>query len=234
MTRRKRKRQRGFTKFVLAFICICAVLFFLHNGDVVPKISNVIPSPGKGDQFEIPVSLQERDEIRLKRTAFTVSYNNFYKTPNWVAWELTKAETTGDEKRKNKFQPDPELPEPRVEHADYTNSGYDRGHMAPAADMKWDSQAMEESFYMSNICPQNRKLNRDDWADLEEQCRDWANVYGKIYIACGPIYDTRAPKRIGEHGVAVPDRFLKWCLSMTMGILWQWVSFLKMKHITKI
>lgn len=149
MTRRKRKRQRGFTKFVLAFVCICAVLFFLHNGDVVPKISNVIPSPGKGDQFEIPVSLQERDEIRLKRTAFTVSYNNFYKTPNWVAWELTKAETTGDEKRKNKFQPDPELPEPRVEHADYTNSGYDRGHMAPAADMKWDSQAMEESFYMS-------------------------------------------------------------------------------------
>ena len=227
MTRRKRKRQRGFTKFVLAFVCICAVLFFLHNGDVVPKISNVIPSPGKGDQFEIPVSLQERDDIRLKRTAFTVSYNNFYKTPNWVAWELTKAETTGDEKRKNKFQPDPELPEPRVEHADYTNSGYDRGHMAPAADMKWDSQAMEESFYMSNICPQNRKLNRDDWADLEEQCRDWANVYGKIYIACGPIYDTRAPKRIGEHGVAVPDRFFKVVLiyddgnPMAMGFLFE-------------
>ena len=69
MTRRKRKRQRGFTKFVLAFICICAVLFFLHNGDVVPKISNVIPSPGKGDQFEIPVSLQERVEITDKNEA---------------------------------------------------------------------------------------------------------------------------------------------------------------------
>ena len=68
---------------------------------------------------------------------------------------------------------------------------------------------MKESFYMSNICPQNRKLNRDDWGDLEESCRKWAEKYGTVYIACGPIYDTKSPKRIGEHKVAVPDRFFK-------------------------
>lgn len=94
--------------------------------------------------------------------------------PNWVAWELTRQETTGNEERKSKFLPDPDLPEPRVEHSDYTHSGYDRGHMAPAADMKWSEKAMQESFYMSNICPQNQKLNRDDWGDLENECRTWA------------------------------------------------------------
>lgn len=160
-------------------------------------------------KLEIPVVLKKREEIQLQRTGYTVSYNNFYKTPNWVAWELTRQETKGDEERKNRFVPDPDLPEPRVEHADYTHSGYDRGHMAPAADMKWSKKAMEESFYMSNICPQNQKLNRDDWGDLEELCRSWARKYGTVYIACGPIYDQKQPKRIGEHRVAVPDRFFK-------------------------
>lgn len=130
-------------------------------------------------QLEIPVTIKKRNEIRLNRTGFTISYNNFYKVPNWVAWELTRQETTGNEERKSKFLPDPDLPEPRVEHSDYTHSGYDRGHMAPAADMKWSEKAMQESFYMSNICPQNQKLNRDDWGDLENECRTWAKKIQK-------------------------------------------------------
>lgn len=176
-------------------------------------------------RLEIPVALKKRDEIVLKRIGYTVSYNNTYKTPNWVAWELTREETQGKEDRKDKFVPDPDLPEPRVEHADYTRSGYDRGHMAPAADMKWSEEAMAQSFYMSNICPQNQKLNRDDWGDLEETCREWAKKYGRVYIVCGPIYDKKNPKRIGKHQVAVPNRFFKVVLienrknPMAMGFL---------------
>lgn len=75
--------------------------------------------------------------------------------------------------------------------------------------MKWSKKAMQESFYMSNICPQNQKLNRDDWGDLEDACRKWARKYGTVYIACGPIYDKSKPERIGKHQVAVPDRFFK-------------------------
>lgn len=82
-----------------------------------------------------------------------------------MAWELTREETKGEADRYDKFMPDPELPEPRVVHKDYTKSGYDRGHMAPAADMKWSKQAMAESFYMSNICPQVGNLNRGDWIE---------------------------------------------------------------------
>lgn len=150
-----------------------------------------------------------KNEIVLYRTGYTVSYNVHYKNPNWVAWELTREETKGETDRYDKFMPDPDLPEPRVVHKDYTRSGYDRGHMAPAADMKWSKQAMIESFYMSNICPQVGNLNRGDWNDLEELSRDWAEKYGRIYIACGPIFDSKSPKRIGEHKVAVPDRFFK-------------------------
>lgn len=162
--------------------------------------------------LEIPVYTypgRYKKEIVLYRTGYTVSYNEYYKNPNWVAWELTREETKGETERYDKFMPDSDLPEPRVVHKDYTKSGYDRGHMAPAADMKWSKQAMIESFYMSNICPQTGNLNRGDWNDLEELCRDWAEKYGRIYIACGPIFDSKSPKRIGGHKVAVPDRFFK-------------------------
>lgn len=145
----------------------------------------------------------------MKRTGYTASYNADYKTPHWVAWELTKKETQGKETRTDKFLPDPDVLGAKAYTTDYTNSGYDRGHMAPAADMKWSRQAMEESFYLSNICPQNPNLNRGDWNDLEEQSRQWARKYGKIYIVCGPIYDSKRPKRIGNNKVAVPDAFYK-------------------------
>ena len=162
--------------------------------------------------LEIPVYTypgRYEKEIIINRTGYTLSYNQYYKNPNWVAWELTREETKGETERYDKFLPDPDLPEPRVVHKDYTKSGYDRGHMAPAADMKWSKQAMIESFYMSNICPQVGNLNRGDWNDLEELCRDWADKYGRIYLACGPIFDSKSPKRIGGHKVAVPDRFFK-------------------------
>lgn len=179
--------------------------------------------------LEIPkyTSTSTHDEIILHRTGYTVSYNTFYKTPNWVAWELTREETKGNEGRTDKFVPDPDLPEPRVQHSDYTRSGYDRGHMAPAADMKWSKKAMKESFYMSNICPQVGNLNRGDWNDLEEECRKWAGKYGTVYIACGPIFDSTSPKRIGKNKVGVPDRFFKVVLiynrknPMAMGFLFR-------------
>lgn len=178
-------------------------------GELTTKTSDKVASSSISNKLEIPLMTIPREEIKLTRTGYTLSYNPHFKTPNWVAWELTRKETTGNEERKNKFIPDPDLPEPRAVHSDYTNTGYDRGHMAPAADMKWSEKAMSESFYMSNICPQNQKLNRDDWGDLEDICRRWAKKYGTIHIACGPIYDKKYPKRIGRNKVAVPDRFYK-------------------------
>lgn len=211
MSRKKRTTSTSKKGFGLLALAIAGVLYWVQP----------LPQPEEGtggvqttatdisSKLEIPTDPQNRPDIRLNRTGYTASYNKDYKTPNWVGWELTRKETTGQEERKNRFLPDPDVPAPRAEHDDYTNSGYDRGHMAPAADMKWSPKAMEESFYLSNICPQDQKLNRDDWSDLEESCRGWAKKYGTVYITCGPIYDRKRPRRIGKNKVAVPDRFFK-------------------------
>ena len=126
-----------------------------------------------------------------------------------MAWELTKEETRGDAERSLEFSPDPDIIGTKVVTYDYSHSGYDRGHMAPAGDMKWNKKAMEESFYMSNICPQDHNLNTKDWNNLEMKSREWARRYGKVYIVCGPIYNGKRNEYISEHRVKVPDAFFK-------------------------
>lgn len=150
-------------------------------------------------------------EIVLKKKAFTVSYNKRTLTPNWVAWTLTRDHTRGKLLRdEENFEEDTAVPEPRATWQDYYNSRYDRGHMCPAGDNKWDQQAMTESFLMTNICPQNHGLNKEDWNDLEMKCRDWARAYGSITIVCGPLFEYEGePKRIGKNKVWVPTGFFK-------------------------
>jgi len=163
-------------------------------------------------QYELPAALTDRPEQILKRRAYTTSYNNKSKTPNWVAWHLTKAHTYGDHQRKNEVFFEDEAIESglRATDNDFYNSRYDRGHMCPAGDNKWDAQAMRESFLFTNICPQNHGLNKYEWNDLEIQCRDWAREYGAIDIVCGPIFSaTGDQKTIGRNKVWVPDAFFK-------------------------
>lgn len=113
--------------------------------------------------MEIPVSLAPKQEQIIRHTGYTVSYNKDLKLPNWVSYELTRQETKGKEKRSNRFIADPLAIGTIATNADYTRSGYDKGHMAPAADMKWSPKAMKESFYFSNMCPQHPQLNRRGW-----------------------------------------------------------------------
>lgn len=168
------------------------------------------PRSGTAEKgLEIPHYEVSRGGQLIRHLGYTVSYDADYKTPQWVAWTLTRSEAAGTEPRAKKFRPDPMIRGAKAYTTDYKNSGYDRGHMAPAADMKWSEQAMEESFYMSNVCPQNRNLNRGDWKDLEDKTRDWAQRYGAVSVAAGPIYTSRRPLRIGANRVAVPDAFFK-------------------------
>ena len=166
--------------------------------------------------LEIPAKLKDRSERILKHTNYTVSYNRNWNLPNWVAWELNKNETKGKNDRNDEFTADPDLPKAyQVESYDYSGSGYDRGHMCPAGDNHFSTKAMEESFYMSNICPQDHELNKGKWNDLEIACRRWANRYGEVYIVCGPIIDKRKGKRIGkDHEIIVPEKFFK-CILIT-------------------
>ena len=99
---------------------------------------------------------------------------------------------------------------------DYTRSGYDRGHMAPAGDMKWSAKAMRESFYLSNICPQKPGLNRGIWKDLEEQARLWAKENGSLLIVTGPVI-TDDLKRLGKNRVGIAKTFYKVICTITNG-----------------
>jgi len=172
--------------------------------------------------YEMPAPLKDRPEQILRRKGYTTSYNSKTKTPNWVAWHLTKSHTYGSHQRSQElFTEDESVKAPRATDRDYFNSRYDRGHMCPAGDNKWDRQAMTESFLFTNICPQNHGLNKYEWNDLEILCRDWAREYGAIDIVCGPLYSSAAdrykvgknnqdtPKTIGRNKVWVPDAFFK-------------------------
>lgn len=161
--------------------------------------------------YEIPKSPSGLSEIILKRVGYTVSYNAGRKVPNWVAWHLTRKHTMGRNKRDGvSFQEDPDVPSPKATNGDYYNSRYDRGHMCPAGDNKWSAEAMRQSFYFTNICPQNQNLNRYEWNDVEQQCREWAKEYGAIDICCGPIFEGKGrQKTIGKNKVWVPDAFFK-------------------------
>ena len=126
-----------------------------------------------------------------------VEYSPAAKDPLWVAYYLTGNEVEVKGKRYGKFEPDPAMPGGTATLEDYRRSGYDRGHQAPAADFKWNPQAEEETFLLSNICPQNSIMNRAIWEHLEKHVRQWAERYHRLYIVTGPLLDT-CLDRIGE------------------------------------
>lgn len=158
--------------------------------------------------MKVRTNQQQLPEQLVTYPGMDISYNPAAHEPNWVAWELTDAETTGTESRSNKFYSDPDV-EGCAETYDYSYSGYDRGHMAPAGDMKWSAEAMNSSFSLANICPQAKSLNTGAWKRLEEKCRKWAAIDGSLIIICGPVLTDEPIERIGETGVVVPRRFFK-------------------------
>lgn len=161
----------------------------------------------------------------IRHSAYTVSYNEDWLIPEWVAWELTSDEADGKFPREQQFNPDPDWKGHQAENKDYTRSGYTRGHMAPAGDMKFSEQAMKESFYFTNVCPQLAESNNGNWNSLEEKCRRWAHKYGAVRIACGPVVTSDSPKTIGWNEIIVPDAFFKVVLVEYKG-RWNGVGFI--------
>ena len=147
------------------------------------------------------------------RSGYVLSHNNETKMPDWVLEELTPARFDGPGDRdQSSFGPDPALlaqGTPVSVDSDYKGTGFDRGHMAPAADMKPSQQMMDESHYLSNIAPQvGIGFNRHIWAELEAAVRDWTEHRGKVIVITGPIYDDTDRVMKGSD-IPVPPRFYK-------------------------
>lgn len=168
-------------------------------------------------KVEIPLLQYSVKNQVISHAGYTVSYNSDRKIPNWVAYELTSEEARGTSPRSNAWSTDPAVNGPQADSYDYKGSGWDRGHMAPAGDMKWSSTAMDESFYYTNIVPQDASLNSNEWRIIEEQCRELAKRYGSVFVACGPIVDGNNYRSIGYNKVCVPDALYKVLLMKVNG-----------------
>jgi len=175
-------------KFVVAsFLLITNVFVFAGSVDYLPVPSNNL----------------------VRHTYYSLSYNEKNEQANWVYYSLTDSMVIrGGEERSNKFKVDKLVSTGSAKSADYIKSGYDRGHLCPAADMDFNSVAMEESFLMSNICPQAPDFNRGIWKELETEVRKWAKKEHKIYVVTGPVFNDNKGT-IGSDNVLVPGYFFK-------------------------
>jgi endonuclease G, mitochondrial len=129
-----------------------------------------------------------KDNFLMNKEFFALSYNNSKGTPNWVSWHLTR-EDFGDAPRKRQFAPDETLPSgfTRITHRDYTNSGFDRGHMCPHSDRDKNIAMSFATFIMTNIVPQSNESNAGAWNQLELYARFLVTDKGKeLYIVAGP------------------------------------------------
>ncbi len=155
-----------------------------------------------------PLKETPTTSTELCRKGYLLSFNHTTGVADWVMERLSAPALSGDADRNSSpFRPDPDLAGgPAL--SDYRGSGYDRGHLAPAADMKWDQGAMDESFYLSNIAPQvGAGFNRGIWAQLEAKIRGWTRAKGDIIVITGPVYYDYQPVIGGR--VVVPDAYFK-------------------------
>ena len=168
--------------------------------------------------INIEIPAHQPYEKLISHAGYTLSYNEKYEQANWVAYELTSAETNSIYNRTNQFLIDPKISTGSAQNSDYAGSGYDRGHLAPAGDMGWSAQSMIESFYYSNMSPQVPSFNRGIWKNAESFTREAAITNQTVYVVTGPVFTSNMTS-IGPNKVAVPQSYFKIVLDYTEPVL---------------
>jgi endonuclease G, mitochondrial len=214
----KQRQHQGFlsgrTAIIIIILILLAAILFLKSRQQQesPSASDTnrqIQSNEAGvpvlTNLELPAS--KGGEQIVVHTGYTLSYNEEHEIANWVAYKLTKQQTSLlDFERTNNFKEDPKIATGTADDEDYQGSGYDRGHLVPAEDMAWSATSMKESFYYSNMTPQVPAFNRGVWRRLEELTRFWASYHDSIFIVTGPVLTGNLPT---TGRVSVPEYFYK-------------------------
>ncbi len=169
--------------------------------------------------LEPKVLIPEKEDIAIPyfeagsevhfHTGFTLQYSEEHEQSLWVAYLLTDDEVNGTIGRTDNFRADKDIVTGSASLSDYRGSGFDRGHLAPAGDMKWSKNAMSESFFMSNMSPQVPGFNRGIWKKLEEWVRDQADHDEEVYVVTGPILTDGPYETIGDNEVSIPKHYFK-------------------------
>lgn len=209
------KRYLQWAAWVLV-AALLVVLYTRNDGDNMTDDEQSKIMSGEGSNADLnyesvvlPRGLSDRV---VKYKGYTAHFNKELHIPNCVTYEITANETRGRQGRKGQFERD-ESVAGCPNWWDYRDSGYERGHMAPAGDMKWDDEAMNETFYLTNVCPQDASLNGGVWNDIEMKVREWARRDKSLFVVTGPIMG-KNPETIGQDmDIAVPEAFFKVILS---------------------
>ncbi len=204
----RKAKKRG--KKLLILLAILVVIFIITMLLTPSEQEYYAPSStttGSIVGLELPAS--RPGDVIIEHTGYTLCYNEEHEQPDWVAYELTRAEVYGAEDRADDFRPDPTVKTGSATLDDYKGSGYDRGHLIPAADLKWSAEAMSDSFYLSNMSPQDPQFNRGIWGTLEGVVRNFAASEGNVYVVTGPVLTDGPYSTIGKNNVSVPKQYYK-------------------------
>ncbi len=187
--------------------------------------ANLPTAETKTEEVVTPVDEVDDQEFYLPTSStgaivqhkyYTLSYNERHEQAEWVAYVLTRERLQMEwQDRPDLFEADPKVRSGSASLSDYRGSGYDRGHLVPAADMAFNTTAITETFYLSNISPQARDFNKGIWKELEELTRDWAIKFKKLYVVTGPILKDGGKGKIGNNEVTVPSAFYKVLLDLS-------------------
>ncbi|MCL2520611.1 MAG: DNA/RNA non-specific endonuclease [Spirochaetaceae bacterium] len=214
-------RQRAALLLIVALVAaVVALDYFFNDGELfrqfndwladdVPVLVTDRPAVLRRD-LAAYYPLSERELQLIEHSAFSLGFNDAWRTAAWVVHRLNHSDFLSGERhtRTDRFLPDPFLANSPVT-ADYLRSGFDRGHLAPAADFSFNADFMRESFYMSNIAPQYPNLNRILWNEIEQFIRRSMPQRPQMVIFTGPIHYGEPSRFIGNSRVAVPDAFYK-------------------------
>lgn len=224
---RKHKKQSSLP-LLLAIIAVCIVAFFifsrrnefLYAQDKNQTTENLI-SEEKNSEAEVSLEIplchatitheNGNDHEVHSYCGYELCYRESYEVAEWVAYTLTKDEVYGKYERKNNFREDPLISTGSATLEDYKRSGYDRGHLIPAADLRWSKESMNDSFLMSNMTPQAADFNRKIWLDAERFVRDCAVHFEEVIVVTGPVLEKKPDEynTIGKNKVCVPEYFYK-------------------------
>lgn len=184
---------------------------WFKSGNTLPLIDYQIPNDTKAyERLYMPFVGEQDSSKVVHHTYYSLAYEEPHEQASWVSYELTKQMLLQPNvSRTDYFSPDPLVQTGSAVHKDYSGSGYTRGHLAPAGDMAHNTQAMEESFYMSNMSPQLRAFNNGIWRELEEQVRDWVFDNERLFITTGPVLSDVKDRKIGRNKVSIPNQFYK-------------------------
>lgn len=189
-------------------LVICIVGFWLFENFYIP---DTYSNPGSvGLKTDIPPDFLPSSTTGaiVEHSYYSLSYNEPYEQAEWVVYMLKKNQLTSDQRKRPFFIEDPKVKTKSADWRNYKGSGYDRGHLCPAGDRRFSEQAYNETFYTSNISPQDRDFNAGVWNRLELQVRDWARRYDELFVVTGGVLEPGL-KEIGEEDVDVPRYYYK-------------------------